>query len=103
MASLGTVTKNDATGTWNWSYTPPDNTGGSIPVTITATDAGGLTATTSFNLSANNVAPTITAFTVPADSVGINAVFLSATVTDPAGAKDPLTYTWTVTRPDGTT
>src|SRR5262249_56818199 len=40
-ASLGTVTKNDATGTWSWSYTPPDNTSGPIPLTITARNTAG--------------------------------------------------------------
>ena len=192
-ASLGTVTRNDAAGTWSWAYTPPDGPA-STTVTITATDNFGLTATTTFALTVNNVAPTIaisgaasvnegatytltlgavtdpgtdtvsqyivnwgdgnntyttggakthtyadgsatqaitvalidedgtfknranplsvtvnnvpptiTAFTVPATGVEGSPVALSATATDPGGANDPLTYTWTVTRPDGTT
>src|SRR5262249_53521253 len=32
-----------------------------------------------------------------------SAVNLSATATDPAGPNDPLTYTWTITKPDGIT
>src|SRR5262249_45805266 len=48
-----------------------------------------------------NVAPTITAVTVPASSSEGSPVTLSATATDPAGANDPLSYTWTITRPDG--
>src|SRR5262245_6436436 len=98
-ASLGTVTKDDAAGTWSWSYTPPDNTSGPTPVTITATDGGGLTAKASFTLTAPNVAPTITAFTVPASPA--EGTYLSAAAADPAGANDPLTYTWALTRPDG--
>ena len=50
-----------------------------------------------------NVAPTITAFAVPTAGAEGNPVFLGATATDPAGANDPLSYAWTVTRPDGTT
>src|SRR5262249_38108336 len=101
-ASLGTVTKNDA-GTWKWSYTPPDSTAGPIPVTITARDMWGKTATATFSLTVNNVAPTITALTVPASGAEGSPVNLSASATDPAGANDPLSYTWTVTRPDGPT
>src|SRR5262249_11820375 len=101
-ASLGTVTRNDAAGTWSWSYTPPDNTAAPTTVTITATDDFYLTAT-SFTLAVANVAPTITAFTVPATAGEGVPVSLSATATDPAGASDPLTFTWTVTRPDSTT
>src|SRR5262249_135066 len=58
-ASLGTVTKNAAAGTWGWSYTPPDGPAGPITVTITATDDVGLTASTTFTLTVNNVAPSI--------------------------------------------
>src|SRR5262249_48172926 len=50
-----------------------------------------------------NVAPTITSITVPSTGAEGSVVNLSATATDPAGANDPLSYTWTVTRPDGTT
>jgi hypothetical protein len=102
-ASLGTVTKNDATGTWRWSYTPPDSTATPTTVTITATDSGGLTASTTFTLTVNNVRPTITAFTVPASGTAGSPLALSAAASDPAGALDPLTYTWTITRPDGST
>jgi hypothetical protein len=51
-ASLGAVTRNDD-GTWSWSYTPPVGTGGPSTVTITATDDGGLTATTTVTLTVN--------------------------------------------------
>src|SRR5206468_1530721 len=54
-ASLGTVTKNAAAGTWSWSYTPTDNTPAPTNVTITATDSGGLSATTTFSLTVHNV------------------------------------------------
>ena len=101
-ASVGTVTQNTTNGTWSWSYTPPDGPASST-VTITATDTGGLIASTSFTLNVLNVAPTITAFSVPSNGAEGSPVNLSATATDPAGANDTLTYTWTITRPDGST
>jgi hypothetical protein len=100
-ASLGTITQDDATGAWRWTYTPPDGPA-SATVTITATDTGGLTATTSFPLTVLNVPPTITAFTVPASGAEGSPVNLNAAATDP-GVHDTLTYTWTITGPDGST
>jgi hypothetical protein len=62
-ASVGTVTKagTNAAGTWTWSYTPPDGPTSPSPqvVTITADD-GATTTSTTFNLTVNNVAPTVT-------------------------------------------
>ncbi len=56
-ASVGTVTQTGTnSGTWMWSYTPADGPS-SETITITATDAGGLTAMTSFTLNVNNVPP----------------------------------------------
>src|SRR5262249_6787077 len=101
-ASLGTLPQNNTPGPWTWNYTPPDAPA-SQTVTITATDAGGLTATTTFTLTVNNVAPTITDFSVPSGGSEGSPVNLSAGATDPAGGNDPLTYTWTINRPDGST
>jgi hypothetical protein len=101
-ASLGTVTKSAEGGEWTWSYTPPVGPAGPTTVTITATDTHGQTATTSFTLRVNNVAPTITAFAVPATDTEGSPVQFSGAATDPGGVNDPLTYTWTVYNPDGT-
>ena len=95
------MTQNNTNGNWTWTYTPP-NGPASPTVIITATDAGGLTATTSFTLNVLNVAPTITAFTVPASGNEGSPVNLCAAATDP-GVLDTLTYTWTVTGPDAST
>jgi hypothetical protein len=58
-ASIGAVTKN-ADGTWDWSYTPADNTPATSTVTITASDGEpGGTATATFSLTVNNLPPTI--------------------------------------------
>ena len=101
-ASIGALNENATNGTWSWSYTPPDGPA-STTVTITATDTGGLTATTSFTLNVLNVPPTITAFSVPANGAEGSPVNLSAAATDPAGANDTLTSTWTITGPNGST
>jgi hypothetical protein len=101
-ASLGTVAKNATNTGWTWSYTPPVGPAGPTTVTITATDTHGQKATTSFTLRVNNVAPTITTFTVPATGTEGSPVQLSGAATDPGGVNDPLTYTWTVYQPDGT-
>src|SRR5262249_47198254 len=55
-----------------------------------------------FNLTVNNVAPTITSYNVPSSGYVGSLVSLSAAATDPGGGNDPLTYTWTVIRPDST-
>ena len=54
-ASHGTVV-NNGDGTWNWSLDTTDDLAAST-VTITATDLGGLTGTTTFDVSAGNADP----------------------------------------------
>jgi hypothetical protein len=102
-ASLGAVVKNTTNTGWTWSYTPPVGPAGPTTVTITATDTHSQTTSTSFTLTVNNVAPTITKFSVPTAGAAGSPVLLSGAATDPGGVNDPLTYTWTVGRPDGTT
>src|SRR5262249_18268734 len=65
-AQLGSITQTNATGTWGWSAPPTDGPSGPTTVTITATDDGGLTATTTFTLTVNNVAPAASITGVPA-------------------------------------
>jgi Ca2+-binding RTX toxin-like protein len=100
-ASLGTVTQDNAAGTWSWSFTAPDAHEGATFVTITVTDGAGNTATTTFELTVPIAAPTITTFTVPPDGTVGSAIDLNATATDPSGGNEPLTFAWTITQPDG--
>jgi uncharacterized delta-60 repeat protein len=57
-ASIGTVVDN-GDGTWSWSYTGADDVIGQV-VTITASDEDGGSAIATFDLTVNNVDPTLT-------------------------------------------
>jgi hypothetical protein len=101
-ASLGTVTQHNTLGYWLWSYTPTDGPAGPTTVTVTATDDYGLTATTTFTLTVNNVAPTAAITGAPASGhspVG-TAISLGSSVTDPSTVDTAagFTYAWSVTK-----
>ena len=72
-ASVGTVTQN-SNGTWSWSGTGDESS--PYNVTITATNADGLTATASFGVSFTDAAPTVAANQVwvsaPENTVAVN-------------------------------
>jgi hypothetical protein len=95
-ASVGTITNNND-GTWSWSFGTSDGPAESQTVTIDADDGNGGTAQTSFTLTVNNVAPTVTSLTVPGAPVAIGdqPISASGTFTDPALTADE-TYTCTV-------
>jgi hypothetical protein len=69
-ASVGTVTKiGTNSGTWSWSNPAPDGLNVSS-VTITANDGHGGTATATFSVTVNNVAPTATFNAPPSVNLG---------------------------------
>ena len=70
-ALVGTVTNNND-GTWSWSFATSDGPSESQTVTIFADDDNGGTDQTSFELTVNNVAPTIDSITAPTDPVAIS-------------------------------
>ncbi len=57
-ASVGAVVRN-ANGTWNWSFTVPNQTTAPVNVVITASDEDGGSRTTTFTYTATNVAPLV--------------------------------------------
>jgi VCBS repeat-containing protein len=99
-ASVGTVT-NNGDGTWSWSFTTTDGPAESQTVTITADD-GTDTSQTTFDLTVNNIAPSVDAISVPLDPVAISEqpVNASATFSDPVGSNDE-PYSCTVNYGDG--
>jgi ELWxxDGT repeat protein len=58
--SIGTLSRNDTLGTWNWSLPTTDNTSGFVSVVITATDDQGAIAFTSFTYTVTNTPPALT-------------------------------------------
>lgn len=82
---VGTVTKNDATGTWGWSLGTDDGPAGPTTVTITATDNQGAVTTTSFTYSVANVDLTADLQTTGATYGDVVAATL-ANPSDPSGA-----------------
>ena len=59
-ASIGTVTGN-GNGTWSWSFDTADGPDESQTVVVTATDSDGAATSVAFDLTVNNVAPSIVA------------------------------------------
>jgi PKD repeat protein len=88
-ASVGTVTKSgtNTSGTWSWSYNPTDGPTNSQTVTISAFD-GTTTTSTTFGLTVNNVAPSVTAAGNQTASEGTSKSFTLGSFTDP-GADSP--------------
>ncbi|MFO0938920.1 MAG: choice-of-anchor Q domain-containing protein [Gemmataceae bacterium] len=99
-ASVGTVVKNDATGTWQWSYTPLDSSATPTSVVLTATDNFGLKATTTFSLAVNNLAPT-SAVSGPVTGVQIQPQTFILTATDPSPVDAAAGFTYLVNWGDG--
>jgi hypothetical protein len=101
-ASLGTITRDDSTGIWSWSYTPDDGPSGPTTVTLTATNFSGLTATATFTLTVNNVAPAA-AVSGPSDGVRGQARTFALTASDSSSVDQAAGFTFAVDWGDGTT
>jgi uncharacterized delta-60 repeat protein len=95
-ASVGTIIKDDATGTWSWSTPALDGPNGPTTVTITATDNFGESAQAIFSFTVDNVAPTAQIASISAVRVEGTEIVAVGTATDPAGANDVLTFAWSV-------
>jgi hypothetical protein len=93
-SGAGTVTADrnadgKLSGSWSWSLPTTDNVSGSV--TVTATDAGGLTASQSFTYAASNVAPRVTVAASNANGNEGDTLRTRGTFQDVSG--DPLTIT----------
>jgi CSLREA domain-containing protein len=92
-ASLGTVV-NHGDGTWSWSFATSDGPSQSQTVTVTGDDGFGGLRSTSFSLVVHNVPPAIAGIADNGPVFTGHPVTLTVTATDPAGANDPLTYSF---------
>jgi uncharacterized delta-60 repeat protein len=85
-ASVGTVSTDG--NTWTWTHTPEDDVTDQV-VTITATDAGGLSASQTFTFTAVNAPPTAGADAASTPEETAISIAVLDNDTDPAGANDP--------------
>ncbi len=93
-ASVGTVEL--VGGNWSWSWPTTDGPADGQVVTITATDSRGATGTTTFTLTVQNVAPTVTISpSQPGTRTEGQSLVVSASFTDPGVADAPFTATIT--------
>src|SRR4029450_1036983 len=81
-ASVGTAVKN-LDGTWSWSFGTTDGPDDSQTVTISAGDGNGGSASTTFSLTVNNVAPSVTAAAAQSSNEGSSNSFSLGSFTDP--------------------
>lgn len=92
-ASVGAVV-NNGDGTWSWSFTTGDGPADSQTVTITGDDGHGGTNTTTFSLTVDNLAPTITGVSNNGPVVVGGSATITIAASDVAGAADPLAYSF---------
>jgi len=96
-ASYGTVTKDaNGAGTWSWSATPDDGPSDSQMVTITATDTHSASGIGSFDLTVDNVAPTMGSITGPTNVLAGSSYSYtySVSATDPSNADTTAGFYW---------
>ncbi|WP_406694298.1 PKD domain-containing protein [Singulisphaera sp. Ch08] len=82
------------------TFTPADN--GPYVVALNAGNANGEATAPGGTIAVANLDPVLTSLSWPGRVFVDSPVNLHAQASDRAGASDPLTYAWTVTRPDGT-
>lgn len=96
-ASTGDVSRN-ADGTWDWSFNSADGPDESQTVVITADDGQGGVTTTSFELTVNNVAPTVDSVSSTNSDVDNasedGSVSVSGSLSDPGLDTHTVTVNW---------
>ncbi|MHC5543728.1 PKD domain-containing protein, partial [Singulisphaera rosea] len=82
------------------TFTAPDD--GLYTVSLEVSNDNGEATAPGRTLAVTNLDPVLASLSWPDRVLVGSSVSLQAQASDPAGAHDLLTYTWTVTRPDGT-
>ena len=98
-ASIGTVI-DEGNGTWSWTWDTADGPDDSQTVSITATHPAGVSATTNFDLSVENVPPVITGVGDTSTTPG-SPITITADISDP-GINDTLSIRWELGDEDNT-
>ncbi len=97
-ASIGNVTQDSGnSGTWTWSFDTSDGPENSQQVTITATDGDAVVAEIAFELTVNNVAPTLSISGDPTVNEG-STYTLNLSASDPG---DDTISQWEIQWGDG--
>lgn len=78
------------------SFTPSDQ--GTFKVRVVAHDLAGMTDSQEVLITVLNVDPTVAILGAPASSIEGTAISMTSSANDAAGANDPLSYAWTVTK-----
>ncbi|CAB5137262.1 hypothetical protein D3OALGB2SA_4008 [Olavius algarvensis associated proteobacterium Delta 3] len=89
-ASVGTITQDDAAGTWSWTFDTTDGPDASQTVTITATDSSDAFTETTFELVVNNAVPVV-------DAGADETIDEGSTFSRSGSFSDPGADTWTAT------
>src|SRR5205085_2117086 len=79
-----------------FSFTPDDN--GSYRIVLTVTDSDGAVGTAEQTVSVGNVAPSPSITSVSSTHLEGTPITATGSATDPAGASDPLTFAWHVSK-----
>src|SRR5690606_16477053 len=98
-ASTGSITQDNAAGTWSWSATAGDGPAGS-QVIITATDAASITATARFSFIVANAPPTLV-ISGPPTAIQGTPVQFTFTATDPSAEDQAAGFSWSINYSDG--
>jgi RTX calcium-binding nonapeptide repeat (4 copies) len=100
-ASVGTITRDNVLGTWSWSFNTNDGPVESQTVTVSVLDGQGQTASTTFELIINNVAPTAT-ISGSANGSLSGGVSLTLGALDPSLADQTAGFEYVINWGDGT-
>jgi Thrombospondin type 3 repeat/PKD domain/Cadherin-like domain len=91
VSGAGTLVDN-GDGTWAWSFTPGDDASGSV--VVQASDGDHAPTTDSFEWTAANSPPSISAVSNNGPINEGSSATITVTATDPAGVNDPLAYSF---------